>query len=265
MEGPRRTPTSGDTMPARTAGIAHVVGQMRAQRVRLVLMRVAFAGTALLVLLFLLWVIPWVPIGMTTENYSAGVAGAFVLGSAAFGACLAFILIWGPSFRNESVPEFLRVLFGAQQLIRGRSQFYSRIALECVRARKDRRKVFSLIVVQLPANNNGTEPDTDDNREIAAMIARGIIRAEDVVADSWPREVWLLSVGAGREACASITHRLAEAFQRTAEPFSALSRSRIGVAIFGEDGDDPDALFAAAYRRLEPLRVVLRAHDQSAA
>lgn len=216
-------------------------------------MRFAFAGIALLALVLALWLFPWIPFGMTTENYGGGVAGALILSFATFITSLLFVIVWGPAFRNESVPEFLRVLFGAQQLIRGRSQFYSRIAIECARARKDRRKMFALMVVQLPANGSGSQERWDEDRQIATMLARSIIRSQDVVGDSWPHEVWLLAVGAGPEACSSIIQRLGEAFQRSAEPFASLSKSRMGMALFGVDGEEPEDLFAAAYQRLEPL------------
>lgn len=233
---------------AKAGGFAHVVEQIRAQRVRLTFMRLAFAGILLLALLLVLWVVPWVPIGLTADEYDVGIAGALLLGIGTAIASLLFVIIWGPHFRSESVPEFLRVLFGAQQLIRSRKQFSSRLRLECARARKDRRKVFSLIVVQLPADGNSAREQRDERRLMATMLVRSMVRVEDIVGDSWPHEVWVLSVGAGPQACNGIMRRLAQTFARSEVP--ALGQCRIGGSIFGEDGDDPDALFSVAYQRL---------------
>ena len=104
---------------ARLSGIATVVGQIRAERRRLILLRLSFVGVVLLHLLLLAWVTPWIPFGMTAEDYTQATAVALLLALSSSISSLTFLIVWAPHFRQETLPEFLRVLFGAQQLIRG--------------------------------------------------------------------------------------------------------------------------------------------------
>ena len=125
-----------------------------------------------------------------------------------------------PGVGNDDV---VRLRPGAGQLIRGAQQFHSRLAAECRRARRDRRHVFSLIVVQLPNGESASGEqrplleETENNRQYAAMVVRNTIRGEDDVGDSWPREVWVLSVGAPKEARPSIIERLARSLGASAD------------------------------------------------
>jgi hypothetical protein len=195
---------------------------------------------------------------MRPEDYTPATFVLMIMAFACAIATLFFALVWAPQFRNEPLPEFLRVLFGAGQLIRGPQQFNSRLAAECRRARRDRRHVFSLIVVQLPnadATSEAQRPlleETENNRQYAAMVVRNSIRAEDVVGDSWPREVWVLSVGAPQEARPSIIQRLARSLTST-DHATLFAGCCIGGSTFGKDGEQPDEMFNAAYGRLASL------------
>jgi hypothetical protein len=204
---------------------------------------------------------------MEAQDYTPATFVLMIMGFASAVATLLFALVWAPQFRNEPLPEFLRVLFGAGQLIRGPQQFHSRLAAECRRAHKDRRHVFSLIVVQLPKGEAGEEQrplieETENVRQYAAMVVRNTIRAEDVVGDSWPREVWVLSAGAPQEARPSILHRLARSLATT-DGESAFAGCRIGGSTFGRDGERPNEIFSAAYQRLAPLSDVIQSEHRT--
>lgn len=245
MEAPR-------TMPGRAGGVASVVGQIQAERLRFALMRISFVGLSLLYALLLVWAVPWIPVGMTRGNYDTATVMLLGLALLPFVSSLLFLIIWTPQFRNESLPEFLRVLFGARQLIRGRQQFQSRLAAECQRARKDRRRIFSLVVIQVPGSSREEREKRDGARLLAAMLVRDCVRGEDVVADSWPHEVWVLAVGAPAEARPHIIRRLARALATSDTPVDSID-CKVGGSTFDLDGQDPDGLFSAAYQRLAPL------------
>lgn len=242
-------------VPARPSGVAAVFGQLRAERLRFWLMRLSFVGVCLLSLLFLAWAVPWVPFGMRASHYSGIVGATLLLALTSSVSALVFVIVWVPQFRHESLPEFLRVLFGAHQLIRGRQQFESRLAAECRRARRDRRSVFSLIIIELPEQQERPSTGREQERNLAAMLVRSKVRADDIVADCRPREVWLLSVGAGHQACQVIIRRLARGLADSEESFH--DACRIGSSSFDVDGQQPDELFSAAYERLAPLATLV--------
>jgi hypothetical protein len=238
---------------AQNGGITSVVHQMRAERARLALMRVSFALLFVTCGFALVWVMPWFGVGLTFDNYSGAAAGAVILCAMSGLGAVAFIVVWGPSFRNEPLPEFLRVLFGSRQLIRGRHQFYSRLAAECKRARKDRRYIFSVIMVQrAPGFEQHDWLEPAQEQDVAAMILRGIVRGDDVVATS-PSALWVLITGAAEEARERVATRLAQSLLEFDEPLGFTGARAMGGATFGEDGDSPELLLFTMKQRLRPL------------
>ena len=239
--------------PPRNGGVPNVVRQMRAERLRLGLMRLAFATLALAFVLTLVWVLPWFPIGLTFDNYSGPAAGAVVLCALTCLGALGFTLVWGPSFRNEPLPEFLRVLFGGHQLIRGRHQFYSRLAAECRRAKKDRRYVFSIVILQRgPGYEQHDWLEPSREADVAAVLVRSVVRSDDVVATS-PGAIFVLVTGAADQARERVVGRLAKVFLAFDEPLGLYDARAIGSATFGEDGDSPELLLFAMKERMRRL------------
>jgi hypothetical protein len=252
--------------PSRAGGFAAVVAQIRAERLRLLILRLSFVGVVAIVGVFLAWALPWVPLGLASGDYNAVTAIALILAAAASISVQLFIFVWTPQFHQDPFPEFLRVLMGAHHLIRGAQQFRSRLAAECRRGRSDRRNQVSLIVVQVPnmkePASEGREPMEVD-QPLAPLVVRSSMRAQDVVAVSWPNEVWVLAVAAGREAREGITKRLAAALARSELARNPEGGCLVGGSTLGEDGEDPDTLFSVARERLEP--VIAPAEDAAAA
>jgi len=233
--------------PEQTVG--QVVGDLKAERSRFLWLRLSFAGVVALHLLALAWILPFVPGGMSRLDGATAVA--LVLMATAFLSAIGFLVFWGPWFRHEPLSEFLRVLFGAHQLIRGRAQFLSRIAAECQRARSDRRYLFSLVVIkEATKHDNGAMPSA---AQAAALLVRGAVRAEDIVADPASDEVWVLISRADPHARARIVARLAETLRElvTTASFDAY---RIGASTYGADGDAPELLFDRARVRFARLQ-----------
>lgn len=243
-------------VPSTRGAIASVIAQIQAERRWLTLMRLSFSGVCVSWLLLLTWPFPWMPIGMMVPDYNSAMVVGLIFGLAAVCSSLAFMVIWRPAFRHEPWQEFIRVLFGGGQLIRGRGQFKSRLSTECRRARRDNGNVFSLVVIQLakPQIDSQDRPQRRQfERNLAAVFVRSIARADDIVGDCWPDEVWLLSLGADDEARQNIIRRIARPL---AEPDTSLPLfvdARIGSSTFGPDGKKPGDIFAAAHERLLPL------------
>jgi GGDEF domain-containing protein len=145
----------------------------------------------------------------------------------------------------------LRVLFGAQQLIRNRGQFLSRLAFECHRAHRDRRAIFSLVIIS-DGNHaaDGQRIGEADNRlHETALVVRSVVRGEDVVATPEAGEVWVLVSGVGPQVRDAVLARLIRALSDS--PVSVTCR--LGASTFGTDGDESEALFAAAEERMTPV------------
>lgn len=231
--------------------VGQVVGDLKAERSRFAWLRLSFAGVIALHLLVLAWVLPAVPGGMSAIDSETGVA--LLLFGVAYLSALGFLVFWGPWFRHEPLSEFLRVLFGAHQLIRGRAQFISRLAAECQRAHSDRRYVFSLVVIKEAAKHDeGAMPSA---AQAAALLVRGAVRSEDIVADPSSDEVWVLISRADLHARARIITRLAGALRELVSAAS-LESYRIGASTYGADGTTTDVLFDAARERFARLQEI---------
>ena len=229
--------------------VGRVIGDLRAERSRFLWMRLSFVGVVALHLLVLAWVLPGVPIGMARVEQATAVG--LLLFGVAYLSSLGFLVFWGPWFRHEPLSEFLRVLFGAHQLIRGRQQFLARLGAECQRARQDRRYVFSLVLIKDGAkHDNGALPSP---AQAAALLVRGAVRADDIVADPSSDEVWVLISRADLQARARIVTRLAGALRELVAPSSS-EPYRIGASTYGADGDTPESLLATARERFARLR-----------
>ena len=231
--------------------VGQVVGDIRAERFRFVWLRLSFLGLLALHLLVIAWLVPAIPIGMTSVDATAAVG--LVLFGLAYLSSLGFLVLWGPWFRHEPLSEFLRVLFGAHQLIRGRQQFLSRLAVECQRARVDRRHAFSLVLIKdTKKRDNGALPSP---AQAAALLVRGAVRGDDIVADPASDEVWVLISRADVQARTRIVQRLAGTLRDLVTLLSSESY-RIGGSTYGTDGETPEALFDAARVRFVPLNEI---------
>jgi GGDEF domain-containing protein len=195
-------------------------------------------------------VVPWLPLGLTFDDYTLPVLVSVVLGGLTGFFSVAYALVWAPQFKNESATEFVRALFGSRRLIRGRGQFMHRLELECRRARKDRRRAFTLVVVRL--DHETTDVGLAQLREAATFVSRSAVRSEDIVGDSGDDEVWLLALGAPQPAIPSLATRLSKALRE----ISVASNGRkfrgyaIGAAVFGTDGEQPAVLLESAQQAI---------------
>ena len=120
------------TGPARAAGV-QASHQGRA------LASLFAAGAAALTVLLAIWAMPWVPVGMTRDDYSAHVVVALVLamGIALMGLIAAFAYRL-PGGQVE-LAEILHSLLGRRARLRNLQQFCNRLARECQRAQRGGR------------------------------------------------------------------------------------------------------------------------------
>lgn len=241
--------------PGIRSAIGSVTEQIRAEQRWLTLMRLVISGTCLSWVLFFTG-LPWAPIAKMVPGYDMSGSLRFVLLVGGIFGLIVYRVVWRPILRHESSAEFVRVLFGAGLLIRGRQQFKGRLSAECGRGGKDSRNVFSLIVLKLSEQSvDPMEPPSEREFEgsLAAIAVRSIARSGDVVADAAPNEVWVLAVGADDQGRENIVRRMASKLSDEATSLPLFVGARIGSATFPADGWRPNDLFATAYRAVAPL------------
>lgn len=237
--------------PSVRGRIATTMTEVSAERRWFTMMRLAFAGVGAAWLLLVVWAIPNGPIADMVPDYSASAVLGLLFALAAVGGSLAFMVLWRPAFKNEAFFDFLHVLTGSGLLLRRRSQFASRLDLECRRAREDEVSVFSLVVVKL--DKESLAKDRQTNRrfdgKLAPLWARSVARADDVVGEAADDELWIMARGAGADGRAIVTARMS-AQLLSADTLPSFEGAKLGAATFGDDGTDRQALLRAATARL---------------
>lgn len=244
-----------DSAPSPRQTIASSISQIEAEQRWFKLMRLSFGWVCACWVLLLSWALPWGPINGMVPDYSAAAVLGVILAIGATASTSAFLFLWRPSFVNETVRDFVAVLFGGSLLLRNRSQFEARLAAECRRARRS-GAAFSLVVVraegvEAPAATN-TKPSAVKNARqyegsLVALLGRGIARSGDIVGDAAPGEVWILALGADEEARAIIVDRIDRLSASWVEAFPALTRTHVGGSTFGTDAQAPGEILRIAY------------------
>jgi len=80
----------------------------------------------------------------------------------------------------------------------------------------------------------------------AGRAIRHALRRPDVIACEQEGRVWVIAAGAARRGAEALAARLAEAVSAAAAPHGAPLRISVGIAVYGEDAWDAEALIAAA-------------------
>lgn len=239
--------SSAESTPSPRQTIASSISQIQAEQRWFKLMRLSFGWVCLCWLLLISWALPWGPINSIAPDYSAAAVLGLILAIGAIASTVAFLFLWRPSFVHETVRDFVAVLLGGSLFLRSRSQFKARLAAECRRAKRS-GVAFSLVV----ARSEGLEASATANTRqhegsLTALLARGIARSSDIVADAAPGEVWILALGADEEARGIIVDRITKTFSSWAETFPALAYARVGSSTFGTDAEAPGEILHAAY------------------
>ena len=237
--------------PSVRGKIAATISEISAERRWFTSMRLAFSSVSLMWLLLVAWAIPGGPIVDIVPDYSAAAVLGLLFALGAFGGTLGFMFLWRPTFKGESVHDFVHVLLGGGLLLRRRTQFKARLAAECRRAKADDASVFSLIVLKLSeaALANGQAANRRFGGKLAALWARSVARADDIVGDAAEDEIWILARGADEQGREIIVSRLAGQLS-SSDVLPPLEGALMGTVTFGDSGRDAETLLKAASDRL---------------
>jgi GGDEF domain-containing protein len=215
------------------------------------LSRLALGGFIFAGIIILLWLIPWLPAGLDTSDYTPRVAFTiYLLAGAALIGLIALSLQELARRDRQALTAWASVYDEATGL-HTRAYFYDRIGLECERA-QHAPEPFSVIVLQLHAAgaHSKSKPPLDNIAlQKTAELINSVTHASDVVGLLSGSELAVLAVRVDRER----RHILQERLQRTvsaALPEFAGQASRVDVrsggATYGVDGAQPGGLIQAA-------------------
>lgn len=217
----------------------------------------AGAATALIAVLAL-WIVPWVPIGMTQHDSNPAETVAFVLvaGSALIG--LLASLTRELATTGKDVAEVWHGLLGGNKRLRNRAQFRYRLAKECMRARRDGRRWSSLFLIGATPTDAGNAPDGREALEYVAHTLAAGLRSKDVIGVVSETELGVLAIGANQSARQAIAARLSRTvadalleWRETNVPSETLTFSLGAYTL--DSSDDADSSIAAARQTLRPV------------
>ncbi len=237
--------------PSARGKIAATISEISAERRWFTFMRLSFSGVCLTWLLLVVWAIPGGPIADMVPDYSASAVLGLLLALVAVCGTVGFMFLWRPTFKDDSIQDFVHVLLGGGLLLRRRGQFKARLAAECRRAKSDEVNVFSLIVLKLaePALANDQAANRRFGGKLAALWARSVARADDIVGDAAEDEIWILARGASELGRDIITARLAAQLS-SADVLPSFEGAMMGAVTFGESGQAAKTLLKVASERL---------------
>jgi hypothetical protein len=196
------------------------------------------AGTALL------WALPWVPWGLTSEDYSSGAGIAIGL------VCGAWIAAFGAVYLRDQSNRYEQTLVTWSSVhdelgdLRRREYFYERVVIECTRS--DRTNVpFSIFAVRFGGEGvNSAEVAT------ALEALGGLVRQTDSLAALGPQEVGVLGAGMGNREAPAFAYRLKSTLERATEAEDG-DQVSVGWAIWDIDGTDAGSLLGLARSRMQ--------------
>lgn len=212
------------------------------------LLMAAFLATAIL---YFLWIVPWLPKGLDTGDYSPKVAFTVYLlvGVTVLGMITLAIREWAWR-KRESLMAWSTVYDEATGL-HNRGYFFDRLALECERGGRG-SAVFSVLVLQIRAvgPERGHKPPVSGSamQRIAELINQQTHPA-DLVGLLSASELAILATGADREARRGLLARLREAVAKELPVYRSGASTVVvtgGAATYPVDGTEPAALVQAA-------------------
>jgi diguanylate cyclase (GGDEF)-like protein len=204
---------------------------------------------------FLYWaipwfrVVPWLPGGLTKEDYTEQVTLTLLLG----GLCV--ILGVGALVLREHLRRTREALLAWTAVydettgLYNRRYFFDRLSLECERARRQ-GATFSLILMRFEhSTGHGRGPSGGVLRRLGAVLTR-TVRSNDLVALLGANELAVVAMGVPRKLSPQMVDRLKDALEGSLVDAGDRLNLRLGVATYGTRCRDPGMLMRSARRSL---------------
>lgn len=218
------------------------------------LSRLTLGAFMLMGAVVLLWLVPWLPSGLDTNDYTPEMAfTVYLLG----GAAVLGLLALGFQERARRDRESLLVWAMVYDEVTGlhnRTYLYDRLAMECERAKRS-GQVFSVIVLQIRlggarAKSGRRRPELSNAalRKLAQLLD-GLTHPTDMVALLSGSELAVLAIRVDRDARHQLQQRLRQALAEELPELldrRALLDVKAGSATYGVDGMEPGPLVQTA-------------------
>jgi len=210
-----------------------------------VLRNVMLVAFGLLFTATLLWVLPWVPWGLTNEDYPEGAGVAVALAFGAWIAGFGAVYLRDQSNRYEQTLVTWSSVHDELGDLRRREYFYERAIIECMRSERTGISL-GVFAVRFGAGESVNSAETATALEALA----GLIRQTDSLAALGPQEVGVLGAGMGSREAPGFAYRLKSTLERaTGAPDS--DQVSVGWSIWGVDGTDAGTLVGLARSRMQ--------------
>jgi GGDEF domain-containing protein len=196
------------------------------------------------------WVIPWLPLGLSRDDYNNRVTFLMILMLMASLTAFGAVYLRDMSRRVEQTLLTWSTVNDGLSDLRRREYFFDRIVLECSQSAAS-GEPFAVIALRL------SMPSKSDTEKITRAIhaLEPAVREYDCLSSLGPHEIGVLAHGVDQEAVQSLTERLSEMI-RTGFPADDTRDLGIqaGCAIYGRDADEAGALVGIARSRLMKQR-----------
>ena len=193
----------------------------------------------------LLWVVPWVPWGLTVEDYDAEAVGAVALGFGAWIAAFGFVYLRDQTNRYEQTLLTWSSVRDELGDLRRREYLYERTVVECMRAERTGVS-FGVFAVHFGAGENVNSAQTATALEALA----GLIRQTDSLSALGPQEVGVIGSAMGNREAPAFAYRLKSTIEMATGSKDS-DQVSVGWAIWGTDGADADTLVGLARSRMQ--------------
>ena len=246
------SPRPGEALPIERGGRPRAVYSTYHKWVRV--SRLAIGAFIFMSAIALLWLVPWIPRGLDTNDYSpqTGFTVYLLLSVALLG--IISLMVQERTRRNRESLMVWSSVYDETTGLHNRTYLFDRLALECERARRN-GDVFSVIVLQIrggssnPKANRTSAPLSSSALRSVAEVIDGMTHPTDMVALLSQSELAVLANRVDREARHRLRERLGEAVAHKLPellPADILVDVKAGVATYGTDGTEPSVLVQAA-------------------
>lgn len=220
--------------------------------------RLILAGFFTVFIATLLYTLPWIPYGLSEDDYNSRIFFLMFLMLLATVLALGAIYLRDISNRVEQTMLTWTTVNDGLSDLRRREYFFDRIVLECSRATTT-GEAFTVIAMRL------TVPEQSDNEKISRAIRalEPVVREFDCLSSLGPHEIGVLAHGIEHGEADTICQHLAQIVADAFPDHPGESEVIAGYAVFNQDSTEAGALIGIARERL--MRSRLQAEDGAVA
>ncbi|MDI6856823.1 MAG: diguanylate cyclase [Dehalococcoidia bacterium] len=223
--------------------------------------RVATALFWILILVIVLWLIPWLPLGLSSTDYSPEVLLAFVLLGLCPAVTATVLLTKGIVKQRREALAAWSSIYDAQTGLRNREYFFERLKVQCQLGRElaEYRVGLILVKVEEPVRDgSGMGPADEKVFRLLGMSIANQMRPSDLVAVIDEKEIGILVSAASPTGLEIVSERIRRCLGKEVETMARGYGSRLMIEmgiVSGDDGADPDSLLEAARVSLKVISI----------